>query len=57
MKMKAKDKPTKFAKDADKAFKTAVKRVLLEHNLKGIPIAVWKDGKVQKISPGKISVD
>ena len=56
MKKRIKDKPTKFARDAGKAMKSAVKRVLTEHKRKKIPIAVWKDGKVQMIPPGKISI-
>lgn len=47
---------TSFGKNAEKALKHAVKRVLREHKLKKIPITVWKDGKVHKIPPEKISV-
>ena len=56
MKKRVKDKPTKFAKDAGKAMKSAVKQVLREHKRMKIPIAIWKDGKVQMIPPEKISV-
>ena len=56
MKKQVKDKPTKFARDAGKAMKSAIKRVLQEHKRKKIPIAIWKDGRVQMIAPGKIRV-
>ena len=56
MKKRAKDKPTKFARDAGKAMQSAVKRVMREHKRKKIPLAIWKDGRVQMIPPEKISV-
>jgi len=56
--MKKKTRPmlTPFGKNAEKALKNAVKRVLLEHKFKKIPIAIWKNGKVQMIPPNKIRI-
>jgi len=47
---------TPFGKNAENALKSAVRQVLLEHKRKGIPIAIWKDGKIKMIPPGKIKV-
>ena len=56
--MKKKNKPmlTPFGKNAENALKSAVRRVLLEHKRKGIPIATWEDGKIKIIPPRKIKV-
>lgn len=36
------------------AFKKAIEDALAEKKRLGIPIAIWEDGKVVKISPDKI---
>ena len=33
------------------ALKTAVEKVIVEHARKGIPVYVWRDGKVVEIPP------
>jgi hypothetical protein len=41
---------------AEEAFKKAVAEALAEHRLHGIPIAVWRDGKVVRIPSEQIVV-
>ena len=41
---------------AEEAFKKAVAETLAEHRLHGIPIVVWRDGKVVRIPPDAIVV-
>jgi hypothetical protein len=41
---------------AEKAFKEAVAEALAEHRLHGIPIAIWRDGKVVLLPPDQIGV-
>ncbi len=41
---------------AEKALKRAVAKALAEHKKNGIPIAVWRDGKVVRIPPDQIEV-
>ena len=41
---------------AEEAFKKAVAEALAEHRLHGIPIAIWRDGKVVRIPPDEIVV-
>jgi hypothetical protein len=41
----------------DAALKRAVRRALLEHKRAGNPVAVWRDGKLQIVSPEDIRVD
>jgi len=38
---------------AVKAFKEAVQEVVLEHKRTGRPLAVWRNGKVVRISAGQ----
>ena len=38
---------------AEKALKEAVRGVVKENKKAGLPLVVWKDGKVVKISPHK----
>lgn len=54
MRKKSKDKPTRFARNAEKALKSAVRKVMINHKHKGIPIAIWENGKVKMIPPKKI---
>ena len=39
---------------AEEAFKKAVAEALAEHRLHGIPIAIWRDGKVVLVPPDQI---
>jgi hypothetical protein len=41
---------------AEEAFRKAVAEALAEHRLHGIPIAVWRDGKVVRIPPEEIFI-
>jgi len=41
---------------AEEAFKKAVAEALAEHRLHGIPIAIWRDGKVVRIPPEEIVI-
>ena len=41
---------------AEEAFKKAVAGALAEHRLHGIPIAIWRDGKVVRIPADQIEV-
>ncbi len=34
-----------------KSFRRAVRQVRAEHKRLGLPLVVWKDGRVQKIKP------
>lgn len=43
--------PGEYAKLALEALKVAVKKVKEENMLRGIPLSIWKDGKVQFIQP------
>ena len=46
-----------YGKKAESSMKTAIAKVYLEHKFKKIPIAVWRNGKVVKISPQKIETN
>ncbi len=37
-----------------RALKTAVEKVIVEHARKGMPIYVWRDGKVVEIPPDEL---
>ena len=39
---------------AEEALKVAVAEAIAEHQRKGIPIAVWREGKVVRIPAAKI---
>lgn len=41
---------------AEKALKRAVAKAIAEHKRNGIPIAVWRDGKVVRIPAAKIEL-
>ena len=41
---------------AEQAFKKAVAEAQAEHRLHGIPIVIWRDGKVVRIPPEEIVV-
>jgi len=54
--MKKRDKTCSalMAYRAEKALKRAVAKAIAEHKRNGIPIAVWRDGKVVRIPAAKI---
>ena len=41
---------------AEEALKRAVAKAIAEHQRQGIPIAIWRDGKVVRIPPEQIIV-
>jgi uncharacterized protein YacL (UPF0231 family) len=41
---------------AEKAFKVAVANAITEHRRAGVPITIWRDGKVVQIPPDQIEV-
>ena len=49
-----KSKLTELDKKAEKAMRDAVKGVVLEHKKNGLPLAVWKEGKVVNISAKRL---
>jgi len=53
MKKKFPKMPALFVK-AEKALRLAVKDVMREHRLRGLPIYVWQDNKVVKIPAHRI---
>jgi len=54
MKKMDKTRSTLMAYRAEKALKRAVAKAIAEHKRNGIPIAVWRDGKVVRIPAAKI---
>lgn len=56
MKKKRKPKADLLAYQAEKALIEAVTEAIAGHKGKGIPIVVWRDGKVVEIKPDQIEV-
>jgi hypothetical protein len=56
MKKERKSAEIPLALRADRALKRAVAKVIEEHRRNGIPIAIWRDGKVVAIPPDPIMV-
>jgi hypothetical protein len=56
MKKRKNPKANLLAYQAEKALKEAVTEAIIEHKRKGIPIVVWRDGKVVEIKPDQIEV-
>lgn len=56
MKKKNKLKTIPLAHRAEEAFKEAVAEALAEHRRHGIPIAVWRNGKVVRVPAEQIEV-
>lgn len=42
---------------AEMAFKAAVEKVIVEHARRGLPIYIWRDGKVVEIPPDQLAVE
>jgi len=56
MKKEKKSPHTLLAYRAEKALKKAVAKAIAEHRRNGIPIAIYRDGKVVLVPPDKIMV-
>lgn len=44
-------------KRAEMALKAAVERVIVEHARQGLPIYIWRDGKVVEVPPEELRVE
>jgi hypothetical protein len=53
---KVKISPSLWVHQAHEAFRKAVAEAIAEHRLHGIPIAIWRDGKVVRIPADQIEV-
>ena len=42
---------------AEMALKAAVEKVIVEHARQGLPIYVWRDGKVVEVPPAKLKAE
>jgi len=42
---------------AEMALKAAVEKVIVDHARRGLPIYVWRDGKVVEIPPDELAVE
>jgi hypothetical protein len=42
---------------AEMAFKAAVEEVLVEHARQGLPIYIWREGKVVELSPEELRAE
>lgn len=54
MKRKLKKKRLSLGEKAEKALKAAVKKAIKEHKQAGVPMVIWKNGKVVKVPPEKL---
>ncbi len=54
MKKKKKTPSITMPYRAEKALKRAVAKAIAEHQRNGIAIAIWRDGKVVRVSPDQI---
>ena len=52
-----KSKQIALHKKAQKAMREAVRKVVEEHRKSGIPLAVWRNGKVMTIAPSRIKLN
>ena len=50
-------KAQKIHQQAEKAMREAVKKVVIEHKRLGMPLSVWKDGKVVRIPAKSVKVN
>jgi len=53
---KMKKSPSLWVHQAHEAFRRAVAEAIAEHRRNGIPIAIWRDGKVVRIPSDQIEV-
>ncbi len=49
-----KSKAATIQSQAKKALKSAIRKVIAEHKLTGDPLYIWKNGRVQRVSPDKL---
>jgi hypothetical protein len=56
MKKVKKSSPTLLAYQAEEALRRAVAEAIAEHRRNGVPIAIWRNGKVVRIPPEQIEV-
>jgi hypothetical protein len=42
---------------AEMALKAAVEKVIIEHARQGLPIYIWREGKVVELSPEELRVE
>ncbi len=56
MKKKKEPNHTLLAYQGEQALKEAVAEAIAEHKRKGIPIAIWRNGKVLRIPADQIEV-
>jgi hypothetical protein len=42
---------------AEMALKAAVRKVIMEHARQGLPIYIWREGKVVELSPEELRVE
>ena len=53
---KTKRRPALVAYRAEEAFRKAVAEAIAEHRRNGVPIAIWRNGKVVRIPADQIEV-
>ncbi len=53
---KRKRTPPLLAYQAEEAFRRAVAEAIAEHRRNGVPIAIWRNGKVVRIPANQIQV-
>ena len=53
---KRKRTPPLLAYRAEEAFRKAVAEAIAEHRRKGVPIAIWRNGKVVRIPAEQIEI-
>ena len=56
MKKEKKSSRPLLAYQAERALKEAVAEAIAEHRWNGVPIAIWRDGKVVLVPPDQIGV-
>ncbi|HMD95948.1 MAG TPA: hypothetical protein VKM93_01265 [Terriglobia bacterium] len=42
---------------AEMALKAAVEKVIIEHARRGLPMYIWRDGKIVELSPEELRVE
>jgi len=42
---------------AEMAFKAAVEKVIIDHARRGLPMFIWRDGKIAELSPEELRVE
>lgn len=47
----------KLTNDVMRAMRKAVKNVIKDHRQKGLPLYIWRNGKVVKVNASKININ